>query len=141
MSRVTNTQLYVLPAIALIIAIVALIMAFVAEFKHTSLSVLPANGFSGKVDDNILTLQTSVNGMVASSAGSFIPATNELQTAALLTGLIPTDTTYLVNDPSIIPSDSILRAMQKINGFFGTNPNIMFTITASFTNTQINGMF
>ena len=76
-------------------------------------SVVSANGFSGTVANPTttpaITLSTTATGVLKGSSGSLVAATDSDITSKLLTG-------YVSGAGTITASDSILSAVQKLNG-------------------------
>ncbi len=78
-----------------------------------SVSVITANGFSGTVatptTTPAITLSTTVTGVLKGNSGSIVPIVDSDITSRLLTG-------YVSGAGTVSPSDSILSAIQKLNG-------------------------
>jgi hypothetical protein len=113
----TKAQIYVLPIIALIVGIIAIVLLVLVYQTNNGPGGTPTthfdsvetkNGFEGSVTDHQLSLNLTVNGLLNGRAGAIVPVIDSDVTSVLLTGFDSTQT-----GTEITALDTIRTGIQK----------------------------
>ncbi len=104
----------IIASVALFLALVAFVIAIVAEVTKASSSSVPKtvateNGFTGTIENGTITMQTDVNGLLKGANNAIQSAKPEDVTQQLLTG-------YDSAPGTISAADSILSSINKLSG-------------------------
>ncbi len=121
-TEATNMQLYGPSAISLIFAVIAIIIALLAELNSISLknltpdnsitSINSSNGFAGTISNHTATLSTTINGLLSGkSGGKLEKATNNEIIQATMQNFQPNKKS--TETSNITSSTSILEAIEK----------------------------